>query len=575
MRGAPALLLASALLCASACSRAPPAASVTTLPAAADQWTGKRDAFVEASLASDPAFAVFLGRHEYDGRLTDYSHAALAREVARLHAARDAFGAVAEDLLTAQQRFERDYLLQEIDANLFWLQVAERPTTDPGFYADAMDPAAYLERPYAPLEVRLRAYIGYLRAVPQALRTAQENLKLPMPASLLAHGVSSFKGYADFYAGDARAVFEAVKDPRLREQLDVATRQAVQATREFVRYLSAQRPSATQDFAIGAEKFALMLRMTEGVGTPLAQLKAAGEADLARNLAAFKAACAEYAPRASPAACMQKARAHKMPGGVLEGAQQQLSMLRRFVLEHDVVSIPGVEEAQVVEAPPYMRDYSASISMPGPFEVGLPSRYYISPPDPKWSRKEQQDFVPGEATLLFTSVHEVWPGHFLQMLHANRVSSPVGRIYSSYAFVEGWAHYAEELMLEKGLWDRSAEARVGQLSEALLRDVRLVSAIGLHAEGMSLKQSEHLFVTQAFQASAAARQEAARGSFDPGYLNYALGKLMIRKLRNDWCASRGGEVAWKAFHDQFLSYGSPPIPLVRRAMLGTGDGALL
>ena len=178
------------------------------------------------------------------------------------------------------------------------------------------------------------------------------------------------------------------------------------------------------------------------------------------------------------------------------------------------------------------------------------------------------DGVPGEDDLLFISVHEVWPGHFLQYLHANRAASKLGQIFSSYAFNEGWAHYTEEMMWEAGLGDGEPAAHIGQLLNALLRDVRYLSAIGLHTGGMTVAQSEALFRDKAFQSAGHARQQAARGTFDPAYGNYTMGKLMIRKLRADWTASRGGERAWRAFHDEFLSHGSPPIPLVRRAMVG-------
>jgi hypothetical protein len=482
---------------------------------------------------------------------------------------------VSDATLSEPQRFERDYLLQVIDGDLFWLEVAEAPFTNPAFYIGQMDPSPYLEREYAPLEQRLRGYIGYLHAVTPALRAARENLRLPLVLSQLERASSGYKGYADFYAHDARAVFKDVSDAALRAQLDAATQEAVTAANDFVQYLEAQRPQATQNFALGAEKFSAMLRATEGVDTPLAQVKAAGEADLARNLAALKSACAVYAPKASLPDCLRKVGMKKTPGGPVAGARLQLDELRRFVEEKQLVTIPGPEQALVAESPPYQRANSAFINIPGPYEKNLPSTYYISPPDPKWSKKEQDEYIPGEADLLFTSAHEVWPGHFLQFLHSNRAASPVGRVYVGNAFAEGWAHYVEELVLEKGLRDRSPEVQVGQLSNALLRNVRFLSAIGLHTEGMTLQQSERMFIEKAFQDVGTARQQAARGTYNPAYLNYTLGKLMIRKLRTDWCATRGGEAAWKQFNDQFLSYGGPPIPLVRRAMLGNADGPLL
>jgi uncharacterized protein (DUF885 family) len=224
----------------------------------------------------------------------------------------------------------------------------------------------------------------------------------------------------------------------------------------------------------------------------------------------------------------------------------------------------------VHESPPYQRFNFAYIDIPGPYEKGLPSIYYISPPDPSWPRAEQLAYVPGAADLLFTSVHEVWPGHFLNFLHSNRVPSTFGRIFVGYAFAEGWAHYTEEMMWEAGLGGGDPETHIGQLMNALLRNARYLSAIGLHTRGMTVAESERLFREEAYQDAATARQQAARGTYDPAYLNYTLGKLMIRKLREDWTRDRGERSAWRDFHDRFLSYGGPPIPLVRRAMVGGG-----
>jgi uncharacterized protein (DUF885 family) len=233
-----------------------------------------------------------------------------------------------------------------------------------------------------------------------------------------------------------------------------------------------------------------------------------------------------------------------------------------------------MEEAKVAEAPPYKRWNFAYINIPGAFENNLPSTYYVSPPDPTWSQAKRNEYIPGRGSLLFTSVHEVFPGHFLQFLHANRSKSKFGQVFVGYAFAEGWAHYTEEMMYEAGLGANDPEMHIGQLQEALLRDVRFLSAIGMHTKGMKVEESEMMFVEQGLQDAGNAEQQAQRGTFDPAYLNYTMGKLMIRKLREDWTASRGGRAAWKRFHDQFLQYGGPPIPLVRKAMIGSSDGSL-
>ena len=340
-------------------------------------------------------------------------------------------------------------------------------------------------------------------------------------------------------------------------------------------WLERQRASATQDFALGAERFARMLAATEAVTISLEELEALGRADLGRNQEALRSACATFAPEATLGDCMTRMDAAKSPLGPVAEARTQLPTLKQFLLDTDLVSIPGTEEALVEEAPPYNRQNSAYIDIPGPYETGMPSVYYIAPPDPSWTPEEQAAYIPGSKNLLFTSVHEVWPGHFLNFLHSNRAPSLFGRVFVGYAFAEGWGHYAEELVWEAGFESGNAETQIGQLSNALLRNCRYLSAIGLHARGMTQEESRELFRNECYQDEGTARQQSARGTYDPAYLNYTLGKLMIRKLRDDWTAERGGRQAWKAFHDAFLSYGGPPIPLVRRAMLGDDTPALV
>ena len=333
-------------------------------------------------------------------------------------------------------------------------------------------------------------------------------------------------------------------------------------------WLTGQEKTATQDFVLGETRFVRMLSATEGVDVPLDVLEQAGRDDLARNKAALTEECGKFAPGKTVADCMVQLNANRPDGGAVAEATRQIPELTAFVKAQDIVSIPGTEQALVRQSPPYNAQNGAYIDPPGPFEKGIPSIYYIAAPDPSWPREKQLAYIPGKKDLLFTSVHEVMPGHFLQFLHANRSPSLFGRLFVGYAFAEGWAHYSEELMWEAGYGAGDAETHIGQLSNALLRNCRYLSAIGMHARGMTQAQSKQLFINECFQDEGTAEQQAARGTYDPAYLNYTLGKLMIRKLRADWTASRGGRQGWKAFHDTFLSYGGPPIPLVRQSMLG-------
>lgn len=570
----PVLLCGTALIGLSACEVKPAGNSATTVTptdgaAANKQWSAFRDAYIEGFFRMNPSFAIYQGRHDFDGKLADWSPAGLAAQSKFLKDSIAKASAFDASDLSAEQRFERDYLLATARGQLFWLEDADFPHRNPAYYIGAgLDPNVYIARPYADAPTRMRAFIAFARNIPAAAEQIKANLSGPLPVSFVEYGKAGFAGLASYFTGDAKTAFASVKDAELQKQFDEAAGGASSAMSGLATWIEGKRQGATQDFALGPERFSRMLMATEMVDTPIDQLEAIGRADLKRNQDALKAACAAFAAGKTIPECMAKMNANKPKGGVVAAARAQLPALKDFIVKHDIVSIPGTEEAQVEESPPYNRQNSAYIDIPGPFEKGLPSVYYISPPDPAWSKAVQEAYVPGEKDLLFTSVHEVWPGHFLNFLHANRSKFLFGKLFVGYAFAEGWAHYAEEMMYDAGLGEGAPETHIGQISNALLRDCRFLSAIGMHARGMSMEASRKMFVEQCYQDEGNARQQSARGTYDPAYLNYTMGKLMIRKLRDDWVKDKGGRSGWKAFHDQFLSYGGPPIPLVRQQMMG-------
>jgi uncharacterized protein (DUF885 family) len=552
--------------------------TITTanVPAEARQalpWAKFRDAFIEGWFKIDPANAVYQGRHDFDGGIPDWSPSGLRAQSVFLHKAIDDAKVYDPAKLSKEDSFERDYLIQVARGKLFWLEDADQPHTNPAYYVGGgLDPNTYIARPYADAPTRMKAIIKFFRQIPSAAANIRTNLKGPLPLSYVNYGVAGFSGFADYYVGDAKKAFAGVRDKQLQKDFADASTAASKAMSDLAKWLESQKKNATQNFALGPEKFQRMLLETEGVGTPLDTLEAAGRADLEKNQAALKDACTKYALGKTLQACMDKMAANKPAGNdPVAEARRQIPTLKAFVLANNIVSIPGTEQALVEESPPYNRQNSAYIDPPGPFDKGIPSVYYISPPDPSWPKSKQLGFVPGKMDLLFTSVHEVMPGHFVQFLHANRSKSLFGQLFVGYAFAEGWAHYAEEMMWDAGLNAGDQETHIGELSNALLRDCRFLSAIGMHARGMSQAESFKMFREQCYQDEGNSDQQSARGTYDPAYLNYTMGKLMIRKLRDDWIATRGGRKAWKAFHDEFLSYGGPPIPLVRKAMMG-GDG---
>jgi hypothetical protein len=269
--------------------------------------------------------------------------------------------------------------------------------------------------------------------------------------------------------------------PRILPRPAEANAAAAKAMDDLKTWLVSERKKATDSFALGDTLYATMLKQTERVDVPLADIEAVGRADLERNTAALKAACAEFLPKGTIRACIDKMSANKPKAGPVEAARVMLKDLKAFVVQKDLVTIPGTEEALVAEAPPYNRGNFAYITVPGPYENGVASVYNISPPDPKWSPKERAAYIPGIARLTFTSVHEVWPGHFLQFLHANRNSSRIAALWVGYAYAEGWAHYCEEMMWEEGLGSGSADETV----ESIPRRISVVrwSADPTRSEG--------------------------------------------------------------------------------------------
>jgi len=537
-----------------------------------NQWDKYVEGFLNDYFVAHPDFAVNQGKHEFDGKFPDWSEEGLKKEIARLKTEREKAAAFKDDQLDERQRFERDYLIAQIDKDLFWRESADTPHTNPTFYSDSIDPDVYVSREYAPLETRIKSYTLYARNVPNALVQIKTNLKMPMAKTLVKIGRTTIGGLADFYSKDVPTVFASVKDEQSQKDFKEANDAAIKAVKEFDAYLAEQEKSANDSFALGADKFKQMLKATEGVDIDLAKLEEIGKQDLQRNTDALKQECDKFAAGKTLLECMTKASANKAPGSnVVEAATNQLSDIRKFITDKDILTIPGTEQAKVAQSPPYKAWNFAYINIPGPYETGLPSTYYVSPPNPSWSKEKQEAYIPGKGSLLFTSVHEVYPGHFVQFLHANRSKSKFGQVFVGYAFAEGWAHYTEEMMYDAGLGNNDPEMHIGQLQEALLRNVRFLSAIGMHTKGMTVAESEKMFIEQGLQDAGTAEQQANRGTFDPAYLNYTMGKLMIKKLREDWTASRGGRSGWKQFHDQFLTYGGPPIPFVRKAMMGSGD----
>ena len=338
-------------------------------------------------------------------------------------------------------------------------------------------------------------------------------------------------------------------------------------------------PTANEQYAIGADAYREMLHVGEAVELSLERLLALAEVDLARNQAEFKVVAHKIAPGKSPAEVMRD-MAHHHPSAheLIPTAQKVMENLRAFILERDLVSVPADLAPTIAETPGFLRWAFAMMDTPGAFEkVATEAFYYITPPEKNWPEVKVEEWLTAfnYSMLESTSAHEGWPGHYLHWLHFRNSPTEVTKALEAYTFSEGWAHYVEQMMVEEGYRESEPYFHLAQLAEALPRDVRFICAIGLHTQGMSVDEAARHFMNDAYMEELPARKEAERGTFDPGYLAYTLGKLMVLKLRRDYKSEQYTAFSLKRFHDTFLSFGAPPIPLVRKMMLHHDDGQII
>ena len=572
-----------ALLLLGACDKpaSPPAQPAATQPTpdpgrAGPNFEKLAERLVDEGLAANPTHGVELGLHEYDGKLPDVSAAGLEKEAARLQAAIQSLEDLDPKTIEPAQQVERTALITAMWGQLFELKERASHRRNPMFYLAALDLTPYISRDYAPLEQRARAILQIANATPAHLDAAMENLDKAMPRTFVNTALLQARGTSTFIREDVKAATAGLTDTALAKELDASLERMAREVDRYAAFLEQAQANANDDFALGPERFQAMLARTQGIDISLADLEKTLRADLERNKAAMVEAAKAVDPKLSTAKAVAKVRKSKpKPSEVLATATEQATKMRAFVMSSDIVTIPTEDVAEVVPTPPFMRWNAAFLSSAGVFEpTPLPSFYYISPPDPSWPKAKQRDYVPGTADLLFITIHEVWPGHFLHSLHLKVVNSRVLKSTWNYTTSEGWAHYTEEMMWDAGVSEDPA-VHVGQLQNALLRNVRAISALGLHTQGITVEESKSMFVELAFQDEANAEQQAVRGTFDPMYLAYTTGKLGILKLKDDVRVARGEQFTDKAFHDEFLSHGAAPLAAIRASMLGANAGPVL
>jgi uncharacterized protein (DUF885 family) len=384
-----------------------------------------------------------------------------------------------------------------------------------------------------------------------------------------------------FIDGDLPKAFASVTDANLQSEFKSSTKAATDAISKFIKYLQQIPPDPQATFAIGKENYEAKLRYDEGIDLPVEALLKIAYRELARNQEELRNAAARIDPgRPALQVWAEVQKEHPKAGTLVTEAQRQLDTLVRFIREKGIVTLPSDEEVKVGATPDFLRWSSATMWTPGAFETrGLPSRYLITDVDPRWTEKQKEEYLSSVnyPQLWATSIHEAYPGHFVQGQYQKRVGSLVRRTaaFAPATLLEGWAHYAEQMMLDEGFGEGDPRLRLGQLADALLRLCRFVVAIRLHTEGLTVDQATIFFMQNAYMAETPARIEAERGTFDPMYLVYSVGKLALLKLREDYRRYQGGAFSLRAFHDQLLSNGNAPLWIHRRMFMPEDRGKLL
>jgi uncharacterized protein (DUF885 family) len=550
------------------------------------EYEAVAEEYVKTYLAAHPLQGTALGFHEYDGKISDYSRLALDAELSRLRRFDDRLAKFDPAKLSPRQSIDLRILQAAVKRELFEMQDMSAFERNPMVYARAGDVNVYIKRNFAPLEDRVRSLIAIESQIPNILIAARTNLDEKLPKPFVELAIQIARGSADFLKKDLVAAVSGVKDEQLRVAFQAANRKATNALSDYATWLEREKlPKATLDFALGEEKFGRFLAQTEFVNLPPQKILEVGMTQLKAEQEAFAEAAKKIDPNKPAIEVFKQIQSeHPASDKLIPDISKDLDKLRKYVVSSRLVGIPSEIRAKVKETPQYLRVTSfASMDTPGPFEKrATEAYYYVTPTEEDWPEQEKEEWLTAfnYYTSDVVSIHEVYPGHYVQFLHLNASpASKVEKIFGSYAFTEGWAHYCEKMMIDEGFGGpsksspsdddvkRAAKYRMAQADEALLRLCRLCVSIKMHTQNMSIDEAAKFFQNNCYYEPKPARQEAMRATFDPGYLNYTLGKLQILKLRDDYKAQQGEEFSLQKFHNELLSHGMPPIRLLREIML--------
>ena len=535
--------------------------------------------YLRGRFAFYPSEATALGVHEFDGMLESRDADSIAREVRRLRSALAALARVPEWKLSAEARYDYLVLQANARAELLELEDVRMWQRNPNVYNQLLASGVdnILKREYAPIAARLDALVARERQIARLLADARANLQNP-PRIYTETAIAQVGGSIDYFRTVVPQMFERAGGGRLpaarRAEFETTNAEVVRALSAFREWLRIDLlPRSNGDFAIGAENYRRKLLYEEMVETPLAQLLREGERELRRTQNEMRAAAEEIAPGRDLSNVIRAlGREHPSADGLVGETRAELNRIRAFVRTQGILTPPASENLQVAETPEYARSTSfASMDTPGAFErVATEAYYYVTPPDPAWDarRKEEHLSFYNRYSLPIVSIHEVYPGHYYQLLAARRSPSRVRAVLGAGSFIEGWAHYAEQMMLDEGFGGNNPKLRLAQLQAALSRLCRYLVGLRMHTGGMSYEGGVEFFMREGYMERANAEREARRGTLDPTYLIYTLGKMEILKLREEYRERAGASFRLGEFHDRLLAYGSPPVKILRMALLG-------
>jgi uncharacterized protein (DUF885 family) len=542
--------------------------------------------FYQGEWAFSPDGATSTGIHDFDSKIQQVTPAAIGAEIARLHRALAAVDAIPASSLTLDGQADQWLLASDIKRSLFSLETRPDWRISPDYYVGIGSNSVFsvMERAYAPAATRLSFIIDRERAIPAMLATAEHNIEPDaVPAEYAQVGVADAKGAADFLRHDVPEAFADVHDAALQSSFARANAAAAAAFDRYASFVSTSVvPRAHAPFAIGAKAYSYLEELQNVQDLPLSTLLAVGEANLAKDRAAFIATARTINPNETPEQVAAGLAADHPPADqLIPSAQADLATLIAFIKAKGIIDLPEAPVVKAVPTPAFERQFTfASMDSPGPLETKATEAYYnVTPADPSWTAAQTEQHLGffNRYNILVVSSHETYPGHYVNYLYNKREDlSLIRKLEWNVAFGEGWAHYDEQMMIDEGLGGGDPRYRLAQLSGALQRDGRYIIGIEEHTQGMSVAQATRFLTANAFMGEEPAYREALRGTSDPLFGYYTLGKLMILKLRADYQAKMGSSYSLRGFHDALLSHGDPPIYFVRKMLLGAGDqGALL